>query len=38
MIAKWKALGEVPDEEKQHLFFAVDAFLRDSQAKKTYRK
>jgi transcriptional regulator with XRE-family HTH domain len=38
MIKRWEQIGRLPQQDKEHVIFVIDALLRDAQARKAYSK
>lgn len=36
MLARWKALGEVPETDRQRILYLVDGLIRDAKARQAY--
>lgn len=36
MLARWKALGEVPEADRQRILYLVDGLIRDAKARQAY--
>ena len=36
MLARWEAIGGLPDEDRQRILFVVDGLIRDARARQAY--
>jgi transcriptional regulator with XRE-family HTH domain len=36
MLARWEAIDELPDEDRQRILFVVDGLIRDARARQAY--
>lgn len=36
MLARWRALEELPPQDRERIFFLVDSLIRDAKARRTY--
>ena len=38
MLDRWKALEEIPGEDRRHILYLVDGLIRDARARQTYAR
>lgn len=38
MLKRWEQIEKLPQFDKEHIIYAIDAMLRDASARKTYSK
>lgn len=38
MIKRWEQLDKLPDDDKEHIIYVLDALLRDAQARRAYTR
>ena len=36
MLARWKALGEVPEADRERILYLVDGLIRDAKTRQAY--
>jgi len=36
MLERWKALEDIPEQDRKHILYLLDGLIRDAKARKTY--